>query len=155
MRRQEFGRTQAWAKPTQAGNALARIVDDRNPWAEVWDVAADRLHRAEFADVADWAFARRHEQAARAVQIVPLCLVLAVAVEHLHAMILPVGHIDPAIGIAGDVVRNIEFAWIRARRTPGEQQLAVRRVFVRSRVAIAVGHIDVAPRGHRGVSAPM
>src|SRR5215510_2921119 len=155
VRRQEFGRTQAWANPTQAGNALARVVDDSNPWAEVRDVAVDRLHRTEFADVADWAFARRHEQAAGAVQIVPLRLVLAVAVEHLHAMVLAVGHIDPAIGIAVDVVRNIELVWISARPAPGEQQLAVRRVFVHPGVAIAVGHIDVALRGHRSVSAAM
>src|SRR5262249_18759674 len=76
--RQELGGTQARAKPAQAGNALAGVVDDGNPWAEVWDVAADRLHRAEFANVADWALAGRHEQAARAVQIVPLRLVFAV-----------------------------------------------------------------------------
>jgi hypothetical protein len=52
-------------------------------------------------------------------------------------------------------VRNIELAWISAWPAPGEQQLAVRRVFVHPGVAIAVGHIDVALWGHRGVSAAM
>jgi hypothetical protein len=33
-------------------------------------------------------------------------------------MVLAVGHIDPAIGIAGDVVGNIELAWISARPAP-------------------------------------
>src|SRR6266404_5471431 len=38
---------------------------------------------------------------------------------------------------------------------PGEEQLAVRRVFVLARIAIAVGHIDVALRRHCGVGAAM
>jgi hypothetical protein len=33
------------------------------------------------------------------VQIVPLRLVFAVAVEHLHAVVLAVGDIDPAVGV--------------------------------------------------------
>jgi len=93
-------------------------------------MAVDRLHRTELADVADRAFARRHEQAARAVQVVPLRLVLAVAVEHLHAMVLAVGHVDPTVGIAGDVVRDVKFARVRTRRAPRHQQLAAGRVFV-------------------------
>src|SRR5262245_60285531 len=96
--------------------------------AKVRHIAAHRLHGAEFADVADRALAGWHEQAARTVQVVPLRLVLAVAIEHLHAMVLAVGHIHPAIGIAGDVVRDVELARIGARPAPGEEQLAVRRV---------------------------
>ena len=112
-------------------------MGDGDPWAEVRHVAANRLHRSEFADVADWAFARRHEQATRVMKIVPLGLVLAIAVEHLHAMVLAVGHIDPAIGIAGDVVRDIELAWIGARPAPREQELTIRCIFVNSGVAIS------------------
>jgi hypothetical protein len=52
-------------------------------------------------------------------------------------------------------VAVIELARIGARPAPGEQQLAVRRVFVHARVTIAVGHIDVALRRHRGVGAAM
>src|SRR5260370_15266139 len=70
-------------------------------------------------------------------------------------MVLAVNHVVPAMGGAGDLGRNIELAWISAWPAPGEQQLAVRRVFVHPGVAIAVGHIDVALWGHRGVSAAM
>jgi hypothetical protein len=89
------------------------------------------------------------------VQVVPLRLVPAVAVEHLHAVVLAVGHVDPAVGIAGDVVRDVELARIGAGGAPGEQELAVGRVFVHARIAVAVGHVDVALRRHRGVGAAM
>ena len=88
MRCQELGWTKAWAQSTESGKALARVIDDRDARAKIRHVAANRLHGAELTDVAHGALARRHEQAARAVQVVPLRLVLAVAVEHLHAMVL-------------------------------------------------------------------
>jgi hypothetical protein len=153
--RQELGWTEAGPKPAQSGDSLARVVDDGHSRAEVRNVAADRLRRTEFADVAHRAFARRHEEAAWAVQVVPLRLVLAVAIEHLHAMILAVGYIDPAVGIASDIVRDVELARIGAGPAPGQQQLAVRRVFVDARVAITIRHIDVALRRHGGVGAAM
>jgi hypothetical protein len=37
----------------------------------------------------------------------PLRLVPAVAIEHLHAMVLAVGDVDPAFGVGRDVVRDI------------------------------------------------
>src|ERR1051326_1341017 len=155
VRRQELGWTETRAEPAEPGNALAGMVDDRHPRPKVRHVAADRLHGTEFADVANRAFAGRHEQAARAMQVVPLGLVLAVAVEHLHAMILAIGHIDPAIGIAGDVARDVELARIGAGPAPRQQQFAVRRVFVHARIAITVGHVDVALRRHGGMGAAM
>ena len=132
MRRQKLGWTKAWAKPTQPGNALPCVVDDGDPRAKVRHIAANRLHGAEFTDVAHGALARRHKQAARAVQVVPLRLVLAVAVEHLHAMVLAVGHIDPAVGIAGYVVRDVELARIGARPAPGEIGAIDRRSLAKS-----------------------
>src|SRR5262252_7044831 len=144
MRRQELGWTKARAKPAESRNALPRVVDNGDPRAKVRHIAAHRLHGAEFADVADRALAGWHEQAARTVQVVPLRLVLAVAVEHLHAMVLAIGHIHPAVGIAGDVVRDVELARIGAGTAPGEEQPSIRRVFVHARIAIAVGHINVA-----------
>src|SRR5262249_1467616 len=90
VRRQEFGRAKAGTKPAQSGNTLAAIIDDGHPRAEIGHIAVDRLHRAEFADVANGALAGRHEQAARPMQVVPLGLVFAVAIEHLHAMVLAI-----------------------------------------------------------------
>jgi hypothetical protein len=49
------------------------------------------------------------------VQIIPLGLVLAVAVEDLNPMVLAVGDINPAIGVGSDVVNDIEFTGVGAR----------------------------------------
>ena len=92
-------------------------------------------------------------QRAGPMQIVPLRLVFAVAVEHLHAMILAVGDIDPAVGVGCDVMHDVELAGIAARLAPGLEQLAVGRVFVHAGIAVAVGDVDLALRRQRGVSA--
>ncbi len=60
------------------------------------------------------------------MQVVPLGLVFAVAVEHLHAVVLAVGDIDIAVGIARDVVHDVELAGIGARFAPAQHQLSVR-----------------------------
>jgi hypothetical protein len=64
-------------------------------------------------------------QRAGPVQKVPLRLVFAVAVEHLHAVVLAVGDIDPAVGIGSDIVDDVELAGIGAGLAPGLQQLSV------------------------------
>ena len=92
-------------------------------------------------------------QRAGPVQIVPLGLVFAVAVEHLHAMVLAVGDIDPAVGIGGDVVDDVELAGIGARLAPGLQQLAVGRVFVDAGIAVTVRDVNLALRRQRGMGA--
>jgi hypothetical protein len=43
---------------------------------------------------------------------------IAVAVEHLHAVVLAVGDIDPAVGIGRDVVHDVELAGIGAGLAP-------------------------------------
>jgi hypothetical protein len=73
------------------------VVDDANPRPKVGDVAAYGSGRTDFTDVENWLMAVRHAEAARAVQILPLGLELAVAVEYLDAMVLSVGDVDPAI----------------------------------------------------------
>ncbi len=92
-----------------------------------------------------------HVEPARAVQIVPLRLVLAVAVEHLDAVVLAIGDIDPAIGVGADVVHDVELARVGAGAAPRHQQFAVGRVFVHPGVAIAVGDVDLAFRRQCGV----
>jgi len=144
VRGQELRWTKTRTKAPESRNAFAGIVDDGHPRAEIRYVAVDGLRRSQFADVADRTLAGRHEQAARAMQVVPLRLLLAVAVEHLHAMIFAVGDIDPAVGVAGYVVRDVEFARICAGPAPRQDQFAVRRVFVHARIAVTVGYIDVA-----------
>ena len=94
-----------------------------------------------------------HAEPARAMQEIPVRLVFAVAVEHLHAMVLAIRDIDPAVGVGADVVHDVELAGTAARAAPREQQLAVGRIFVHARVAVAVADIDVAARRERGVGA--
>ena len=94
-----------------------------------------------------------HVEPARPVQIVPLRLVFAVAVEHLDAMVLPVGDIDPAVGLGADVVHDIELALAGARLSPGHQQLPVGRIFMNLGVAVAVRNVDLALRRERRMRA--
>jgi hypothetical protein len=75
---------------------------------------------------------------------VPLGLVFAVAVEHLHALVLPVGDIDQAVVVAGDVVHEVELARAGPRFAPREQQFSIGRVFVDPGILVAVGDVDVA-----------
>lgn len=105
------------------------------------------------ADVAQRMLARFHPQRAGAMQVVPLRLVLAAGVEDLHPMVLAVGDVDPAVGVAADVVHDVELARTAAGLSPGAQQLAVWRVLVHARVAIAVRHVDLAAGRERGVGA--
>ncbi len=80
------------------------------------------------------------------MHVIPLGLETTLAVEHLDAVVLAVGNVDPAVLIATDVVDDVELAWLRARFAPREQQPAVRRIFVNPSVAVAVGDVQVAAR---------
>jgi len=82
-----------------------------------------------------------------------LGLELAVAVEYLDAMVLTVGDVDPAIGVAADVANDVELAFTGSGFTPGHKQLAARRVFMDAGIAVAIRDIDVASRRQRGVGA--
>ena len=81
-----------------------------------------QVHRhagAELADDEVRLLAAAAAQRAGPVQVVPLRLVLAVAVEHLHAMVLAVGDVDPAVRVGDDVVHDVELARIGAGLAPG------------------------------------
>jgi hypothetical protein len=67
-------------------------------------------------------------------------------VEDLHTVVLTVRDIDPSIGIATDVVRNIELPWPDARATPGLQQFPFGRELVHAGIAVTVRHVDVPRR---------
>ncbi len=87
------------------------------------------------------------------MHVVPLRLVFAVAVEHLDAVVLAVGDIDPAIRVAAHIVGDVELAGIGAGLAPCHQQLAVGRIFVDARIAVAVGDVDLALRRQCRVGA--
>src|SRR5712691_2134828 len=102
-KRGRFGPGERVADPRQQ---LALVVDDADPRPEIGVEAVDR----ELADIADRAVRVGHVETAGPVQVVPLRLVLAVAVEDLDPMVLAVGDINPAIGVGADVMHEIELA---------------------------------------------
>src|ERR1700720_618669 len=125
MRRQEltdFGTSRRVAK---AADQLAFMIDNTDPRPEIGNVAADGGRGSDLADVADRLVTVWHVETARAVQVFPLRLVFAVAVEHLDAMVLTVRDIDPAVGVATDVVDNVELALAGSGFAPRHQQFAV------------------------------
>src|SRR6185295_12871177 len=154
VRREKFAGLQPRAVlAAEPGDAVTLGVDDREPWAEIGHLAIDRQAGTELADNEIRLLAAAAAQRAGPVQIVPLRLVFAVAVEHLHAVVLAVGDIDPAVGIGRDIMDDVELAGIGAGLAPGFQQLSVRRIFVDAGIAVAVRDIDLALRRQRGVGA--
>src|SRR5881227_3257167 len=90
-------------------------VDDGQARTQIRHLAIDRHARTEFANDKIRLLAAAAIQRAGPVQIIPLRLVFAVAVEHLDAVVLAVGDIDEAVGIGCDVVDDVELAGIGAR----------------------------------------
>src|SRR5437773_3348946 len=93
--------------------------------------------RTEFTHVTDRVPSSGvHVKSARAMHIVPLGLVLAVAVENLHAMILPVSDVNPAVLIGADIVNDIELTGIAPGFALREKQFSIGRVFVHAGIAV-------------------
>src|ERR1700730_17731983 len=118
MRADEPGRPEARMRIAESAQQLALVVEDTNPRPEVRALQINRHRRAELADIADRVPGIVHVEAAGAMQIVPLRLVLSVAVEHLDAMVLAIGDINPAVGVGADVVDDVEFARAGAGPAP-------------------------------------
>src|SRR4029077_17957259 len=118
VRPEKLCRPQPRVRITYSRQELALVIDDADSRAEI-GFAVYRRRRPELADIADRVMGVRHVKPARAMQIVPLGLVFAVAVKDLDTMVLAVGDIDPAIGIGADIVHDVEVAGISARLTPG------------------------------------
>jgi hypothetical protein len=55
----------------------------------------------------------------------PLRLVSAVALEHLDPVVFAVGDIDPAVGVAADVVNDVELALAGSGLALRHQQFAM------------------------------
>src|SRR5262249_11587433 len=155
VRRQETARLLAGTLfAAETGDHRALLVDNAEAWPEVGMLGVHRHARPQLADdeVRILAAAAAIESA-RPVHVVPLQLVLAVAVEHLHAMVLAVGDIDPAVLVGGDVVRDVELPGIGPGGAPAHQVFAVGRVFVDAGIAVSVRHVDLALGRERGVGA--
>src|SRR5438552_4516970 len=108
MRREKFAELGSGRRLTKTANQLPLMIDDADTRAEVGDVPADRGGRTDLADIKNRLVAVWHAQPARTMQVLPLCLEPAVAVEHLDAVVLAVSDIDPAVGVTTDVVNDVE-----------------------------------------------
>src|SRR5260370_30197272 len=104
---------------------------------DIGPILVDLAGGAAFADIEERVAAGRHAHAVWPVQIVPLGFELAVAVEHLDPMVLPVVDIDPAIAVAADVVGNVGLSGIVAGLAPGPQELPIRRALMYASTVVA------------------
>src|SRR5262245_34376475 len=59
-------------------------------------------------------------------------------------MVFPVGNVDPAVLVGGDVMGDVELARIGARLAPGKQELAVGAILMHSGIAVAIGDVEIA-----------
>jgi hypothetical protein len=126
VRRDELPVLEARPRPAaEARDEPALAVDDGEARSDVGLIAVHRHPRPELADDELRFRPAAAVQAARPVHVDPLRLVAAVAVEHLDAVVLAVGHVDPPLRVGGDVVRDVELPRVGARLAPGEKQLSV------------------------------
>src|SRR5947208_10227949 len=108
MRADKAGRPQARMRIAKPAQELALVVDDADPGAQIWALQVDPHGGPELADIADRVARIVHVKSTWAMQVIPLRLVLAVAVEHLDPVVLAVGAVDPTIGVGADVVHDVE-----------------------------------------------
>src|SRR5262249_1906465 len=133
---------------SQASQSFPLLVIDIYPVAQIRALFVHRHARTKFTDVTDRIWPSGvHIESTWSMHVVPLRLIFAVAIEHLHAMILAVGDIDPAFFVSANVVHDVELTWIAPRFAPREKQLSVGRILVYSGVAVAVRNIYVPLRG--------
>src|SRR5207248_9096504 len=97
----ELARVETGMGMTEPRQEFALIGIDADPRTAIRQIDIDRHVRSDLADEE----ARRlgaglHVEAGRAVHVVPLRLVFAIAVEYLDAVVLAVRDINPAIGVA-------------------------------------------------------
>jgi hypothetical protein len=102
VRPDERGQRPSGKRVADPRQQFALIVDDADPRPEIGVEAINR----KFADIADWMANIIHVKPARPVEVVPLGLVLAIAVEYLDPVVLTVGHIDPAMA-------SVQMLWTR------------------------------------------
>src|SRR5260221_219074 len=119
MRRGELAGCNAGMRLAEARHDLMAFRRmDADARADIRPVAVDLALGSALTNVAKRVRSACQAHAVRAVQIVPLRLPFAVAIENLHPVVLAVGDIDPAIGVAADVVRDVELARVGAGLAP-------------------------------------
>src|SRR3954447_3867918 len=144
MRGQELAELRPRWCLAKAADQLSLMINDADPRSEVGNVAANRGGGADLADIEDRLVPIRHAEATGAKQVLPLRFEFTVAVEHLDAVVFAVGDINPAVGIATNVVDDVELALTGPGRAPRHEQLAVGQVFVDAGIAIAVRYVNLA-----------
>src|SRR5260370_39215495 len=103
MRRHELAPLEPGRTLTESRQHLALGTVDADARPDVGHLVVDGHAAADLAHVEAWLGAARQEPTRRSVHVVPLCLVHGTAVEGLDAMVLAVGDVDPAVGVAADV----------------------------------------------------
>src|SRR6266487_278213 len=132
-------------RSAEARDLLTLGVQHRHAGPEIGHVLVDGQGVAELAHVECAAvLGAVHEEAAGSVEIVPLALIPALAVEDLDAVVLAIRDVDEPVAIGDEVVGQVEVSRIGAGLTPRHHVLAVGRGLVHTRVAIAVGDEEVA-----------
>src|SRR5215471_13933978 len=122
MRRDESARAFPLWLIAQACQEVATRIVDAHSRAELARLGIGPDWRTELADIG----VRRgliNIQAARPRHVDPLGLKLAIGIEHLHAVVLPIGDVHPALPIRRNIMGYVELARISPRLTPGKQQL--------------------------------
>ena len=142
------GRDEPARRPTlglaaQPGLQIAPGVVDGHPRPQVGGLKVGADGHAQLADVGALG-GLVDVEAAGTGHVHPLRLKLAVGIEHLHPVVLPVGHEHPAVLVGADVVGDVEAAGVGARRAPRKEVGAVGGILVHPRVAVAVGNVEVA-----------
>jgi hypothetical protein len=130
VRRHELAGFESGRAIAEACQHLALGAVDAHSRADVGHVVVHAEAAADLADVESPLGTALEVQARGAMHVVPLGFVFPVAVEHLDAMVLAVGHVHPAVGVAADVMGDVELARIGAGLPPRAKQGAVRRVLV-------------------------
>jgi hypothetical protein len=153
VRRDELPELETGRPRAEARQQLALGAVDAHARSDIGHVLVDGHAAPDLADVEAPRRAALQIESRGPVHVGPLRLVPAVGIEHLHAMILAIGDVHPAVRVAADVVRNVELARVGARLAPRGQQRAVRRVLVHARIAVPVGDVQIAARRQRGVRA--
>jgi hypothetical protein len=138
---------------TDAGKDTAGGRNDAEPGSEIRKIPIHWQTRPDLADKEKWTITLGRAYRAGTVQAVPLRLKLPLTIENLDTVIFPIGDVDPAVGVAVQIVRNIEFAGGNPRPPPGCQQFAGRRKFMDACITVAIGNIDVTARGKGGVGS--
>ena len=119
MRSDELSRFEPWSLlPAKPRDQSSLTIDDGKARPQIGCIEIDAHPGPQFTDDESWRPTPAAIQATRPVQIVPLRLVFAVAIEYLNTMVLAVGNVDPSVFIRSDVVRDIELPRLATRLPP-------------------------------------